>query len=163
MVYTERINELYRIIGEKASKMIPDEWEKIYLYSEILEDSSEVYFYFDLSTKKEAVCCHNIPQIYNVSRKIYNSLLQELTESMEELHKEFKDNNEKIWTNLVYVLSKTGTFNVKYHYNDTLNSKFTMMERQIIFEYEVVGLEMEGEDQELIDRYLRSDEYKMYL
>lgn len=163
MIYTERMNELYGVIAEQLNDIIPDGWEKIYLYSEILDDSREVYFYFESTSKNEIVFSHNIPQTYKLSGKIYDSLLQEIIESMVELNNEFKNKNGNTWTNLTFILEKTGKFNVKYHYNDTLNSKFTMMERQVIFEYEVVGLEQEGEDQEVIDRYLESDEYKMYL
>lgn len=40
------MGELYQKIAEQINEIIPSEWEKVALYAEILDDSSEVYFFF---------------------------------------------------------------------------------------------------------------------
>lgn len=41
---TEKMGELYQQIAEGINEIIPSEWEKVILYAEILDDSSEVFF-----------------------------------------------------------------------------------------------------------------------
>lgn len=135
--------------------MIPDEWEKIYLYGEVLSDSREVYFYFKRVGSEEIVYAHDIPKKYNVDRKIFLKLLSELRKIMVELHDDYKLNYDKVWTNLTFTVEKSGHFNVAYNYDDVLNSKYTSFQRQVIWEYEVIGIEPElGERKQLIEEYL---------
>ena len=63
---------------------------KIYLYAEVLNDSTEVFFYFRIPTKEEFIYSNDIPKVYNVDRKIYKELLFELFDKFEELREEFK-------------------------------------------------------------------------
>ena len=43
---TKKMAEIYGKIANKVNDIIPDEWGKVWLYGEVLDDSSEVYFYF---------------------------------------------------------------------------------------------------------------------
>ena len=153
---TKKMGELYGIIANKVNDIIPDNWEKIYLYGEILDDSREVYFYFKSLTNKELVYGHDIPIKYNVDKRMYRQLLRELISSIVDLYNEYKENNESVWTNLTFLLDNTGKFNIKYNYDDVLNSEFTAGERQIIWEYDVLGIEPEEEHKEMINKYLES-------
>lgn len=84
-------------------------------------------------------------------------MLRELISSIVDLYNEYKDNNESVWTNLTFILDNTGKFNIKYNYDDVLNSEFTAGERQIIWEYEVLGIKPEVEQyKKMIDKYLES-------
>lgn len=154
----KNIDEIYGVIANKVNDIIPDQWTNIYLYAEILEDSREVYFYFKSLTNNNLVYGHDIPKIYRVDKKMYRKLLRELTSCIVELYNEYKENNEKVWSNITFSLDKTGRFNIKYNYDDVLNSDFTAGERQIIWEYEVLGIEPEIEEyKEVINKYLASD------
>ena len=85
----------------------------------------------------------------------YEDLLFELVDIIQELNLEYKENNESVWTNLTFLLDNTGKFNIKYNYDDILNSDFTAGERQIIWEYEVLGIEPEAEQyKEMLNKYL---------
>ena len=78
-----------------------------------------------------------------------------LVDIIQELNLEYKENNESVWTNLTFLLDNTGKFNIKYNYDDILNSDFTAGERQIIWEYEVLGIEPEAEQyKEMLNKYL---------
>lgn len=154
---TKKMGVIYGEIANKLNEIIPDEWSKIYLYGEVLEDSREVYFYFDSMTSSNIVYGHDIPKIYNVDKKIYRQLLRELTKFVVDLHVEYKENNDKQWTNLTFLLDSSGKFNIKFNYDDILKSPFLSGERQIIWEYEVLGIEPTDENhKEIIDRYLNS-------
>lgn len=154
---TKKMGVIYREIANKLNEIIPDEWSKIYLYGEVLEDSREVYFYFDSITSNDIVYGNDIPKTYNVDKKIYRQLLRELTKFIVDLHVEYKENNDMKWTNLTFLLDSSGKFNIKFNYDDILKSPFLSGERQIIWEYEVLGIEPTDENhKEIIDRYLNS-------
>ena len=44
---TSKMGKLYQEIADKVDSMIPEEWTKVYLYGEILNDSRTVYFFYD--------------------------------------------------------------------------------------------------------------------
>lgn len=47
------MGQLYQQIAEQLNEMIPSGWTKIILYAEILDDSSEVYFFFNTPQNEE--------------------------------------------------------------------------------------------------------------
>lgn len=75
----EKMGVLYQTIAEQINEMIPAEWNKVALYAEILDDSREVYFFFNTKNSEEFIYSHDIPQHYQVSEQIYDDLLIELT------------------------------------------------------------------------------------
>lgn len=154
---TKKMGEIYGKIANKVNDIIPDKWEKVWLYGEVLDDSSEVYFYFYSRTHKKIIYSHDIPNEYKVNNAVYEDLLFELVDIIQELNLEYKENNESVWTNLTFLLDNTGKFNIKYNYDDVLKSEFTAGERQIIWEYEILGVEPEVEQyKEIINKYLES-------
>ncbi|NFQ68130.1 antitoxin YezG family protein [Clostridium sporogenes] len=158
---TKKMGEIYGEIANMVIEMIPDKWNEIYLYGEVLEDSSEVYFYFNSLTRNNIIYGYDIPEIYNVDENIYENLLMELTDIVEELYKEYKENNENVWTNFTFRLNNAGKFNIKFNYDDILKSLFSSGERQIIWEYEVLQIEPTNENhKKIIDRYLDSKDDK---
>lgn len=154
-VNTSRDKELFGAIANKVSEMIPDEWEKIYLYGEVLSGSRVVYFYFKPINDDTIVYAHDIPSKYNVDKKIYRQLLLELISIIAELHNDYKLNYGNEWTNLTFVIEKSGHFHVDYNYDDILKSKYSDGQRQIIWKYEVIGIEPSLEEhKQLIEDYL---------
>lgn len=148
------MGQLYQQIAEQLNEMIPCEWTKIILYAEILDDSSEVYFFFNTLQSEENIYSHDIPKQFDVSKKIYVSLLIELQELFEELREEFKANNQDIWTNLTLKLYNTGKFSIDYDYTDVIASDLNGTQRQMIWEYQNLGiLPEDGNDKEFVISY----------
>lgn len=156
MLNEAKLTEYYSAIADKLDEMIPCEWDNVYLYGEVLDDSREVYFYFKPAGENEFVYGHDVPARYDVDRSTYRQLLRELRTSVTELYNEYKDNGEQVWTNFTFSLDSTGKFNINFNYDDVLNSDFTAGERQIIWEYEVLGIEPAGEYKEMLNKYLKS-------
>lgn len=67
---TEKMGVLYQKIAEQINEMIPSEWNKVSLYAEILDDSREVYFFFNTKNSEEFIYSHDIPEYYQVSAQI---------------------------------------------------------------------------------------------
>ncbi len=43
---TKKMQDLYQLISKKLNDIIPCEWAKMYLYAEILDDSTMVLYHF---------------------------------------------------------------------------------------------------------------------
>ena len=86
----------------------------------------------------------------------------DLFDCLADLNKEYAVNFEKVWTNLTFILESNGKFNIKYNYDDVLNSGYRSYETQKIWMYEVMGVEPTDEEgKALIQRYLKSKEKEM--
>lgn len=154
MVNEAKLTEHYSAIADKLNEMIPCEWDNVYMYGEVLEDSREVYFYFKPAGEDEFVYGHDIPSKYDVERKMSRESMRALRTLVAELHNEFVNSGGVAWTSITFSLDNTGKFKADFGYEDVLNSPFSSGERQIIWEYEVLGLEPDEEYQELVKGYL---------
>lgn len=153
------MDQHYPIIAEHILSMIPnDNWKEIYLYAEILDGSREVYFYFNTFNDEEFSYSHDIPEKYRLSEKIYNKLLLELQEKFEELRQIFIKNDQESWTNLTFILKRPGKLKIHYDYEDVIASEITSTQRQMIFEYQNLGLLPEKEkNKQFVEKYLESN------
>lgn len=159
MINESNLNEYYSVIANKLNKMITCRWESVYLYGEVLDDSREVYFYFKPTDENEFVYGHDIPDIYDVDEDTYDDTLFELMDVVADLNNEFVNAGDPVWTSIIFYMDSIGKFKADFSYEDILNSEFTSGERQIIWEYEVLGIEPEDEDaKELVKRYLKKCE-----
>lgn len=53
---TERLEELYQQGATLVRRMIPEQWDKFYLYAEISEESQQVFFYYYPEGQQIPVC-----------------------------------------------------------------------------------------------------------
>lgn len=149
------MGQLYENIGEKLAEIIPDTWNTIYLYGEVLEDSREVYFYYESTSLNKLIYGYDIPEVLHIDRKEYCKLLRELTRLIVELHNEYEINNENVWSNLTFIVNEYGEFSIKFDYDDIMSSPYSDRERQVIWEYVVMKVEPSNqEDQALIMKYV---------
>ncbi|AMA51386.1 hypothetical protein AN935_03555 [Bacillus inaquosorum] len=146
---------MYQLISQKLNDIIPCEWTKIYLYAEVLNDSTMVLFYFKTSEKHQLIYSQDIPAQYNVSKDIFKTLLREIREIFEELRVEHKKNIDQIWTNLTLTLESNGQFQLDYNDDDILASELDGYQRIALWEYNTLGILPEDEDdKEFLISYL---------
>ncbi len=156
---SSRMNEIYHDIASKVNDLIPVEWEKVFLYGEVLYDSERVFFYFVPKANHELVYSLDIWRKYNIERSTYKTYRNLLYDSIFDLHNEYKKHYEKIWTNLTLILENTGKFSIEFNYDDIYNSVFNDIERHLIWKYEVMDIVPELEEhKEIIERYLKTKE-----
>ena len=77
--------------------MIPEKWDKIYLYASIIDQinnlqTGELYFYYYPKgiLKKNPVNVYEIPYKFNLEEEMYLKLVEKLYNSIKELRKLFK-------------------------------------------------------------------------
>lgn len=163
--HTKKVKEIYEDIQRKLFYMIPEKWDKLYLYSSILDEpdsegkTGELFFYYVPKgiLKKKPVNVYEIPNKFNLDESQYLRLVQLLYSKIKELRKEFqKSERKEIWTNLT--LSIQGLkFKVEYDYTDLKHSDFSSYERHVIWRYENLGIgeeQVSKEDKEILKRYL---------
>ena len=82
--HTKKIQEIYEDIQRKLFYMIPEKWEKLYLYSSILDEpdregkTGELFFYYIPKGifKKKPVNVYEIPTKFNLDENQYIRLVQ---------------------------------------------------------------------------------------
>ena len=82
--------------------MIPEKWDKIYLYASIIDQinnlqTGELYFYYYPKgiLKKNPVNVYEIPYKFNLEEEMYLKLVEKLYNSIKELRKLFKKDGEE--------------------------------------------------------------------
>ena len=162
--HTKKIKEMYEDIQRRIFYMIPEKWEKMYLYASVSDlidgrKTGELFFYYIPKGifKKNPVNVYEIPQKFNLDEKEYLKLVNILYQKIVELREEFKKVEiVPTWTNLTMMIKGT-QFKIEYDYEDLSKSKFSSYERHIIWRYNYLGIKEEQlsrKEKEIIERYL---------
>lgn len=162
--HTKKIKEMYEDIQRRIFYMIPEKWEKLYLYASVMDridghKTGELFFYYIPKGifKKNPVNVYEIPQKFNLDEKEYIKLVNILYQKITELREEFKKVEvTSTWTNLTMIIEGI-KFKVEYDYEDLNKSKFSSYERHVIWRYNYLGIKEEQlnkNDREIIEKYL---------
>lgn len=163
--HTKKVKEIYEDIQRKLFYMIPEKWDKLYLYSSVLDEpdregkTGELFFYYIPKGifKKKPVNVYEIPTKFNLDENQYLRLVQLLYSKIKKLRKEFeKSERGEMWTNLTMSIQNL-KFKVEYDYTDLKHSDFSSYERHVIWRYENLGIgeeQVNKEDKEILKRYL---------
>ncbi|WP_376765412.1 MULTISPECIES: TIGR01741 family protein [Bacillus amyloliquefaciens group] len=80
---TKKMQDLYQLISQKLNDIIPCEWAKVYLYAEVLDDSTMVLFHFTTPEKHQLIYSQDIPARYSVNKDIFNTFQEKSENSLE--------------------------------------------------------------------------------
>ena len=158
--HTKKIQSIYQDIQTKIYYMIPEKWDKLYLYASILDkenlegNKGELYFYYLPKgfLRKKFINVYEIPAKFNLDEKKYLDLVKILYDKLKELREEFKKSEPKeIWSNLT-ILIQNSKFKVEYDYTDLERDYLTSYQRHIIWrhEYLEIGIEQLNKEEKLI-------------
>ena len=162
--HTKKIKEMYEDIQKRIFYMIPEKWDKMYLYASVSDlidghKTGELFFYYIPKGifKKNPVNVYEIPQKFNLDEKEYLKLVNILYKKIVALREEFKKIElVSTWTNLTIKIEGI-QFKVEYDYEDLDKSKFSSYERHIIWRYNHLGIKEEQlnkKEREILERYL---------
>ena len=163
--HTKKIKEMYEDIQRRIFYMIPEKWEKMYLYASVSDlidgrKTGELFFYYIPKGifKKNPVNVYEIPQKFNLDEKEYLKLVNILYEKIVNLREEFKkiEVTSSTWSNLTMKIEGI-KFKVEYDYEDLTKSKFSSYERHIIWRYNNLGIreeQLSKEEYKIIEKYL---------
>ena len=162
--HTKKIKQIYAVIQKMIFYMIPEKWDKLYLYSSIIDmpegkSTGELYFYYIPKgiLRKKPVNVYEIPNKFNIDENEYLNLVKTLYDKIKQLREEFKKSESgTIWSNITITIQNT-KFKVDYNYEDLNNHHFDSYERHIIWRYNNLGINVEQlnkKDKEILERYL---------
>jgi uncharacterized protein (TIGR01741 family) len=162
--HTKKIKELYEQIQRKIYYLIPEKWEKLYLYSSIIDKpesqtKGELFFYYIPKGifRKRAINVYEIPSRFNIDENKYLEKVEDLYNKIKELREEFKKNEtNEIWSNLTISIHNL-KFRVEYDYEDLEKSDFSSYEKHIIWRIKYLGITPEQctkEEKEIVERYV---------
>ena len=141
MKETAKIKKLYKEIQNRIFYMIPQKWEKIYLYASVVEnmnyiETGEMFFYYLPKgiLKKNYINVYEIPTKFNIDEEPYLELAEKLYETIKDLRAEFIKNREKPWSNITISINNS-KFKIEYKYGNLLNSKYSNNDRHVIWKY----------------------------
>lgn len=153
----EYLNQLYSDIAQIVAETIPEEWEKFYLYGEVVEGKQTSRFYYYPMNRDEPIYSHNIPELFTMSEEEYYRLWNNLLDTMQELKKAFVANKQEPWTNFTMIVDKTGKMNMDFSYEDLSNTD--PHERRTIWNYELLGIMPKSNSgRQILQQYLEEKE-----
>ena len=162
--HTKKIKEIYEDIQKRLFYMIPEKWDKLYLYSSVIdmqngEQTGELYFYYIPKgiLKKKPVNVYEIPNRFDLDENDYLKLVKILYDRIKQLREEFrKSETGTLWSNITMTIENM-KFKVEYNYDDLEHSSFSSYERHIIWRYNNLGIreeQLSKEEHKIIERYL---------
>ena len=164
-----KIRSIYSKIQTQLFYMIPEKWDRIYLYASIVEkinnlETGEMFFYYYPKgiLKKNPVNVYEVPSKFNVDENAYMKLVNQLYETIKLLRKEFEKEGEKLWSNLTISIENL-KFHVEYNYEDLERSNYSNYDRHIIWQYKYLDLSVERlskKDRKMLERYLLEEQFE---
>ena len=123
--HTKKIKEIYEVIQKMIFYMIPEKWDKLYLYSSVIDmpegkKTGELYFYYIPKgiLRKKPVNVYEIPSKFNIDEEEYLKLVKALYQKIQQLREEFrKSETGGIWSNITITIENL-KFKVEYNYED---------------------------------------------
>ena len=168
MITDSKIREIYTQIQKQLFYMIPEKWDKVYLYSSVLErpnhlETGEMYFYYVPKgvLKKKPVKVYEIPNKFNIDEEEYYKLADKLYAEIKKLRNMHIKLGEEKWYSIVISIANF-KFDVEYNYEDINDSRFNSYERHIIFRYKYLGFPITSytkKEKRVIQEYLQECKY----
>lgn len=166
--HTKKIKDKYEEIQKKLFYMIPEKWEKVYLYASVIDQfakvqTGELFFYYIPKgiLKKNPVNVYEIPSKFNIEESDYLNLVEMLYNTIKELREEFRTTEQEVWSNITISI-ENNKFKVEFNYDKLQGSEYTSYERHIIWRYKYLRLELSllnKEERNIVKRYLEDTKY----
>ena len=162
---TKNMKEKYEAIQNQLFTMIPEKWEKIFLYASITDrtgnvQTGELYFYYLPRgiLKKKYVNVYEVPSKFNIEEEQYTKYVDDLYEIIKELRQDFIDTEQKLWTN-INISIENMVFKVEYGYEELNQDEQSNYRNHVIWRFKYLGIGGEvREERKILDEYFQSSE-----
>lgn len=164
MIENPKIKAIHTEIQKQLFYMIPEKWDKVYLYASIIEhpkqlETGEMYFYYVPKgvLKKNPINVYEIPNKFNINDEEFYKLTDKLYATIKKLRNTQIRLGERKWYRIVISLADF-KFNVEYDYENINDSRFNSYERHIIFRYKYLDLPYSSytkKERKVIELYLQ--------
>ena len=168
MIQNSEIRKLYSELQKQLFYLIPEKWDKIYLYASVEEkrdgvETGELFFYYFPRgiLKKNPVNVYEIPNKFSLNEEEYIKLVEKLYAEVKQIWELFKKEKHRLW-NSITIRIEDLKFEIEYNYEKINYEKYTNLERHIIWKYNNLGLPEEAftrKERKLIRDYVNATIY----
>ena len=113
-----KAEEIYQALANQLNDLIPEQWEKVFLYVEDWDDSSTAYFFHYPPEGTGPVLSHDIPERFDMDPDDSEMKEYKLGETGLSLQRVFREEGKEPWTSFTFILEESGQFKVDYGYED---------------------------------------------
>ena len=138
-----KINELIN----NVNKIIPVDWDELYINSEMSETGGNVYFFFKLPDNDKSFYSLLIPDDFKVEEKTFEKMDYQNYVLARELWKIFENNHIEVWKNACFIY-KNNKLGIHFDYVDWNASQFGPTDRMKYFRYKYMEVAPEDNTQE---------------
>lgn len=170
MIAKSIIQEHYDRILKQLFYMIPEKWDRVYLYASVVDHHKEVqtgemfFYYFPKSIiRKNPINVYEIPTKFNIDEQGYLKLAENLYSEIKLLRKDMIAIGEEAWSN-VTIWVKDFKFNAEYSYENLQQSRYTSDDRHLIWRHEYLGIPLASyskKEKNMIEEYLEEKRHKV--
>ncbi len=163
MLVTTKIRSEYEKIQRQIFNMIPEKWDRVYLYASVVDHYSnlqtgEMFFYYYPKSlfKVNPVNVYEVPNRFNVDEQAYLKLAEKLYNTIKELRNDFINSGEKAWSNITISIENF-KFKILYNYENLQNSKYNNYDRHLIWRYNYLGTPLSSyskKERKMIEEYI---------
>ena len=163
MITEKKIGKIYEEIEKKICNMIPEKWDKVYLYVSIVDginkiETGEMFFYYYPKSviKKNPINVYEVPSKFNLEDEMYLKLADSLYHEIQRLRDAMIKLGEEPWSNLTISIENF-KFKVEFDYEDLRKSEFTDIERNLIWQFKYLRNELGSyrrKERKILERYL---------
>jgi hypothetical protein len=163
MICTPEEKVLFEEIQKKLFYIIPEKWDKIYLYASCIDiknarSRGEMFFYYFPKgiIKKKPVNCYEIPGLFDIDEQEYSKFIQDLFQTIKKLREILYKHRRRIWTNVVISIEGF-QFKIEYGYENIALLPFDPYERHIIFRYQYIDDKVDlytKRDKQIVNKYI---------
>lgn len=168
MLISSEIRNSYEKIQKQLFYMIPEKWDRVYLYASVLDhynnvQTGEMFFYYYPKSviKRNPINVYEVPNKFNLDEKAYLKLAEQLYEEIKKIRTTLIKDGENPWSNLTISIENF-KFKVEYNYDDLMNSKYTSYDRHLIWRYKYLDVPLNSfsrKDRKMVEEYLRKEQY----
>lgn len=166
MLTTSNIRNIYTKIQKELFYMIPEKWDRVYLYASVIErfsklQTGEMFFYYYPKSvlRKNAVNVYEIPSKFNINEATYLKIVDKLYVELKELRQELIKSGEKPWSNVIISIENF-KFSIEYNYENLIDSKYTSYDRHLIFRHKYLNISLDSyskKEKKMIEKYLNEE------
>lgn len=163
MITIPEVKKIYASLQKQLFYLIPEKWEKIYLYASVMEQimnlqTGELFFYYFPKgiLKKNPVNVYEIPGRFNLNEEEYIILVEKLYNTIKQLRDVYKRQGVRLWSNITIKLVGL-KFEIEFNYEDLTDSIYSSTERHILWKYKNLNIPLESfnrTEKKLILKYL---------
>lgn len=168
MLDTSVLNEMYSKVQEQLFYMIPEKWDKIYLYASVIDQinnlrTGEMFFYYFPKgvLRKNPINVYEVPNKFNIDEVTYFALADKLYGTIKELREVFERNEERIWSNITISIENC-KFIIEYNYENLLGSCYSSYDRHIIWKNKYLKVPTERfakKDRKMLEQYILEERF----